>query len=294
MKNFAIYTAIVGDYDNIRQPNVVDERFDYYLFSNEIHEETIGIWQVRPIPYYNEIQTKIARWVKTHPEELLPDYGFSLWMDANISINTDYIYQRYIELIDSGEAIASIIHPERDCAYDEGAICMAWGLEKESVGIKWLRRLYKKHFPKNNGLWETGVLFRNHFKTEQFDRLWWNCIDKYSRRDQMSFSYVLWKTGIQCVPFLPQTENVRNSTHVSFFPVHKNTTKKGIPFNKKNHPFLFYYIGLFPDFTFYNELYCKVYTKPCPVLLSRLYAFFYRTQAHLRTIKNTIRGCSPK
>lgn len=69
MNKFVIYTAIIGNYDEILQPQVIDDRFDYVLFSNE---NRVGVWQVRPIAYVNDIQTKIARYVKTHPEELLP------------------------------------------------------------------------------------------------------------------------------------------------------------------------------------------------------------------------------
>ena len=71
MNKFVIFTAVVGNYDEILQPKVVDDRFDYILFSNDIKEKNIGVWQVRPINYINEIQTKIARWVKTHPEEYM-------------------------------------------------------------------------------------------------------------------------------------------------------------------------------------------------------------------------------
>ena len=37
-KKCVIYTAMVGGYDEIMQPLVVDDRFDYILFSNDIKE----------------------------------------------------------------------------------------------------------------------------------------------------------------------------------------------------------------------------------------------------------------
>ena len=88
---YAIYTAIVGGYDKINQPKVVDNRFDYILFSNDLEDVRVGVWQVKKIFYDNEIQTKIARYVKTHPEELLPEYEFTIWMDSNLIITTNYI-----------------------------------------------------------------------------------------------------------------------------------------------------------------------------------------------------------
>ena len=35
-KKYAIYTAMVGGYDEIMQSKVVDDRFDYILFSNDM------------------------------------------------------------------------------------------------------------------------------------------------------------------------------------------------------------------------------------------------------------------
>ena len=58
MNRYVIYTAVVGNYDEIKQPQVVDNRFDYILFSNDIKEKNVGIWQVRPIPYHNPILLK--------------------------------------------------------------------------------------------------------------------------------------------------------------------------------------------------------------------------------------------
>ena len=53
MKKIAIYTAVIGGYDDIRQPKVVDERFDYYLFTDHIETDFIGVWRLMSIPYSN-------------------------------------------------------------------------------------------------------------------------------------------------------------------------------------------------------------------------------------------------
>ena len=41
MNKFAIYTALIGGYDSIRQPLVIDDRFDYILFTDEVKEKKI-------------------------------------------------------------------------------------------------------------------------------------------------------------------------------------------------------------------------------------------------------------
>ena len=97
-KRFVVYTVMVGDYDKILQPLVVDDRFDYVLFTDQARNDKIGVWQVRTFDYQNDDKTRISRYLKTHPEKLLPEYDASLWIDGNIQITNSYIYNRFIEL----------------------------------------------------------------------------------------------------------------------------------------------------------------------------------------------------
>ena len=289
MKQYAIYTAIVGGYDNILQPLVSDERFDYILFSNDITDKRVGVWQVRTIPYHNDTQTKIARWVKTHPEMLLPEYSFSLWIDGNIQIITDYPYTHSIELFRQAIPVAAICHPSRDCAYQEAAVCSQIQIEKELLVIRWLRFLYKEHYPLNNGLCETGILFRTNSNiVRQFDALWWSCIEQFSQRDQFSFNYALWKTKIYCGYFLKEGKNVRNSEHFRRSNLHENTTNRQIFFSSHNYPFYYWYkktYNIAESNTIDERLFHKYLTFShvfSPILFARLFGLYYRILCRIR------------
>ena len=95
---FVIYTVMVGDYGSIHQPIAVDDRFDYILFSNDINQSNVGIWQVRSIPEVVKNDNKrLSRYPKTHPETLLSEYDASLYIDANIQIADSWVYKRIIE-----------------------------------------------------------------------------------------------------------------------------------------------------------------------------------------------------
>ena len=222
-----IYTAMVGGYDEIMQPKVVDDRFDYVLFSNDINEDRVGVWQVRPIAYTNPDNTRICRYVKTHPEELLSGYEFSVWIDSNVVITSSKVYERAIELYNVGALIASINHLGRDCIYDEAFEVMCHRLELERIVVDWCHLLRREGYPKHNSLYETGVMFRIHDNDQikDFNNLWWNCIEKYSKRDQLSFNYVLWKLNLNCEYFLDKTLNTRNSTYFQLLD-HVNFSKK--------------------------------------------------------------------
>ena len=52
----------------------------------------------------------------------------------------------------------------------------------------------QQQFPKNFGLWETGVIIRkNNDKIKTMEQKWWELLNTYSHRDQLSFPFILWK-----------------------------------------------------------------------------------------------------
>jgi len=53
-------------------------------------------------------------------------------------------------------------------------------------------------FPASYGLNETNIVYRRH-KNPEIIRVmdeWWAMIEKYSKRDQLALSFILWKHGI--------------------------------------------------------------------------------------------------
>lgn len=220
--HFVIFSAIVGSYDEIIQPSVTRDGFDFVLFSNTIKHSSLGIWQIRQIPYENPDSTRVARWVKTHPEELLPEYDASVWIDANILIRTTFLYERVINLFNKRVSLSTMCHGSRNCIYKEAAVVAYRGIEKETLVLNWLRWLTRESYPHTHGLFETNVLYRIHNQDVlRFDKFWWSCIDHYSKRDQLSFNYCLWKLHLNCLFFISPFENTRNSEHFSLRPHEK-------------------------------------------------------------------------
>ena len=161
MNRFAIYTVSTGGYDEVKQPSVIDSRFDYILFTdNAMESMKLGVWQVRSIPYINEDKTRLSRYPKMHPEELLSEYAASLYLDANIQITGQSIYDRCVELYERGVDWAGRKHPYRDCIYDEAYY--VYGLDTEKNIFRWCRRLRNEGYPRHRGLFENNVIFRTH------------------------------------------------------------------------------------------------------------------------------------
>ena len=59
-----------------------------------------------------------------------------------------------------------------------------------------LKRFYEKEkYPKNIGLHDICILVRRYPNDNMIQLMddWWTMVERWSRRDQFSFSYVLWK-----------------------------------------------------------------------------------------------------
>lgn len=270
---FAVYSAIVGNYDEVHQPAVLHNDFDFILFSNDIQMGEVGVWKIRAIPYSNDNPTKVARWVKTHPDFLLPDYDASIWIDSNVCILDSFLYDRVLHFIETGNVISSMWHRVRDCIYTEAAVVCFRGLDIEDRVLKWLSCLVKENYPLHQGLHETNVVFRRHCEPiSKFDQMWWNCINENSIRDQLSFDYCLWKNSLSCAYFINSTENVRNSVHFRYLDHFsgfrkKYTTRRDIAYWFRGTPN--------PTAEKLKRTYMMLVHLPCYKLFKRFFVLYY-------------------
>lgn len=215
---------MVGTYGEVYQPLVVDEHFDYILFSNDIKDSSVGVWQVRTFPVIIENDDKrLSRYPKTHPAELLAEYAASLYIDANLQIVDKWVYERFIELYNSDINIAGVQLKAtgRDCIYRHSYDMCIMGAEHDYNAILQMRKLRKLGFPDHWGLNENNCIWRRH--TEQVksvDDEWWWWITKYSFRDQFSYMYCLWHNGIERSFFIPQKDDTGSSGY--FIRYHHN------------------------------------------------------------------------
>lgn len=277
MKKFAIYSALVGDYDTILQPAVVDEEFDYFIFSNDIHTDKVGVWNILPIDYINSDPVKIARWVKTHPDKLLPTYEATLWIDANIQINSSALYSRFHELHSNPQTLVSaIMHPRFDCIYKEMFYLILNHYEHENVILDWGHKLSKDNYPRNNGTTETGLLYRRQCdQTASMNKTWWDAIEQFSRRDQLSFYYALWKSKITNRAFFDDGTTVRNNDAVKYYNHHISSGKYIIW--KKDEAWLCRYAERNPNKTKkIEDLYYWIYSTSHPHFWAKTWGLIYR------------------
>lgn len=197
MKKKVVYTCITGDYDEPIIHKFINPDYDYVCFTDNKNpiKSKKSPWQIRPLAYDKSDNIRNARWHKTHPHILFPEYEISLYVDAKIDILTSRFFT---EFENSDRGLMTMTHPKRNCIFQEYDAVLKYNLDTISSVNRTRKFLESEKMPKDFGLAETGLMFRRHNKPEiiALDEDWWNMVKNYSYRDQLSFTYILWKNGI--------------------------------------------------------------------------------------------------
>ena len=214
-KKIAVVSAISGGYDSVKFPAVIDSRLDYVIYS-DTPVENPGFYDVRPLPYFDADKTRSARFVKTNIQNLLPDYDYVVWVDANVMIVGD-IYKSIVEpVIKSKKTMGAMLHPVRSSPFEEMNACIKAGKDDVNAIIE-QKKFYEDQGFESDRLIESNILVYNigDRNLAPFLSEWWNQIDRFSRRDQLSFNYALDKAGADWMTFTDRPDTSRNHKDVA-------------------------------------------------------------------------------
>ena len=211
----AIYTVSTGGYDNIKEPIYVDENIDYYVFTNQELNPN-SVWKKIELPQEIEEFSSLekARYLKTHPHLFFKNYDYSMFIDGNVQITCD-IRPLFYTLEESGKLMAIHRHQVRDCVYDEARAIKAVNKAPKKLIDQQTAQYKTEGFPAHFGLFETNIVIRkqNAPKCIAVMETWWNEIHKWTKRDQVSFTYALWKNGLKAEDVLSLGNNSRRNPY---------------------------------------------------------------------------------
>ena len=198
-----VYTCITNDYDDLKEIEgytYINSDWDYVCFTDNeelIKQKQTGIWEIRPLKFNGLDNTRNSRWHKINPHIVLPEYQQSLFIDANINILTGKIF-KIIEQNTKDLMLAE--HANTICLYKEFEWIFRANIDKPEIMNSYYNLIKTEGFPQNYGLPENNIIYRKHNKAEIISIMndWWYMLEHYSRRDQLSLPYVLWKHNIKC------------------------------------------------------------------------------------------------
>jgi hypothetical protein len=177
------YTAIIGPYDDLKEPSVISEGWRYICFTDQPLKSRV--WEIRPVPTGIDPQ-RTARKIKILFHQYISD-EYSLWLDASFQINAN-LNDLWIKMFKA--PMSAPAHPVRHYVIQEVNSCIANSRGNASQVHK-QGEIYKAIDPAMQGLISSGVLFRQ--RTEETITLceyWWKEVEAHSTRDQIAFAYI--------------------------------------------------------------------------------------------------------
>ncbi|WVZ99275.1 hypothetical protein U9M48_044603 [Paspalum notatum var. saurae] len=211
-----VASAIFGNYDVLQQPeNISDFSKDTVCFFMFLDEETetaiknsttidhtkrIGLWRivvVRNLPYSDARRNGKVPKLLLH--RLFPNVRYSIWIDGKLKLVRDpyQVLERFLWRKNVSFAIS--IHYRRFDVFEEAEANKAGG-KYDNASIDYQIEFYKRegltHYssaklPITSDVPEGCVIIREHIPiTNLFTCLWFNEVDRFTSRDQLSFSTV--------------------------------------------------------------------------------------------------------
>lgn len=198
-KQVAIYTCITGNYDNLEMPEFIeDEVADYYVITEDMPTinsvyRFLGTNDI--IPHTVGDNVRRNRFCKILGCDIFKNYPYCIYVDGKLRITGEIC--RHIKRLNSSGIALRMEEPPFDCLYQEGA----WALDKfvndEETIKKQMRKYYYEGMPFHWGCFECSCIVRDNHN-ERLNNVmhdWWSEVYNYSFRDQLSFTYALWKNN---------------------------------------------------------------------------------------------------
>ena len=220
--NYVVYTALFGNHDDLLDPPPSNS-CDYICFTDNPNL-TSNVWKIKVVDSHLS-KTLMNRLYKIKPHIYLSNYEASIYIDSNIKITKDPIdlFNKYLRK----NIFTTMKHAERNCIYSEALECIA---RKKSDYKQTLNQMFTYACdgnPSNNQLSDNKFLMRVHNDKNVVElmELWWDELNRWVPRDQLSLPYTAWKLKM----------------HIGFIfenPAFKNEYFQWYPHKENNNLFL--------------------------------------------------------
>lgn len=221
-KRIVVYTCVFGKYDSIIEPIVFPDNVDYYIIT-DLDVDPNSKWKSVSITKYEKeleglTNVEKNRWFKMHPDKVFADYEYSIYIDGNLLITTDPT--EFVNKI-GDVGIAMYWHRYNNCIYKEAIYnnYLVKKAPKEEID-KHIEYLRSSGMPEEFGMTTCNVIARQHFNKncQLIMDSWWHEFMNHSKRDQLSFPYVVWKNGFKMEEIALLGNDVWETDSVMVFP----------------------------------------------------------------------------
>lgn len=209
-----VYTVLTGGYDDGLPPHANASGWDFVAFVDDMTIPPNG-WKLRKLDARGRDPKRASRLYKLLAHKHLPEYEYSLYIDANIRLWRDPSdMARQAGVPD----VCSVKHPWRACVYDELTACME--LDKAPAeALKAQKQRYRAEgVPRGLPLYENGCMLRRHNApaVRELMEAWWAELERSETvRDQPALAIALWRAGatIESISATQRTRYLKIKRH---------------------------------------------------------------------------------
>lgn len=223
-KKIVIYTCVTGNYDYINEPEFLNEKIDYVLYTNNKDIKS-NKWKVIYIDDKNIDNISLNRYYKMNPFEILKEYDYSIYIDGKVKIYSDL--SSYIDRISKKNGIAFYKHSYRNKISSELKTCRNLKKGNTYELVKQVEKFRKDGLPDDYGLVDACIIATD-LKSSVAKKIlsdWWKEFNNSnSKRDQIAISYILYKNNIKINEIATLGNNVLSDPKIEIVE-HKNLIK---------------------------------------------------------------------
>ena len=190
-----IYTAIFGAYDAAsRPPPLLSEGWDFVAFTDG--EPLPAPWRTVHVESRDDPQ-RLARAFKILDHATLEAYDETVWVDGSATLLVPPA--RLSQLLPESSAISVFRHPSRHSLRAEALACVVYGKAPASLVARQVWAYEREGLPSEAPLIASGLVLRRtgDAQLRRLMREWYANLSRYSARDQLSFGYATWATGVR-------------------------------------------------------------------------------------------------
>ncbi|MFG1209957.1 glycosyltransferase domain-containing protein [Xanthobacter flavus] len=225
-----VYTCLIGGYEALNeQPMAAASALDFLCFTDD-PTHTSASWTLLPCkPAFPLDPVRSQRMVKLSPHDVLPGYDVSLYIDNSVilTVPPEEVIARYLP---PGTPAAMPGHSFRASVRDEFMEVLRMGLDDGGRVLEQLNH-YVMSDPAalDPAPYWSAIMLRRHHEPDVIAtmRLWLAQVLRYSRRDQLSGTYALRRTGLEMRRF--EVDNLESWFHR--WPVTEARDRAAFPFS---------------------------------------------------------------
>lgn len=191
----AVYTAIFGNFDVLKKQPEQDIDCDFFCFTD--CDITDSDWNVVTTDFSGDTPRFRAKFPKTKPHIVLPDYDITYWIDGSVQLKDSSSVRLLIERMGCNDNLF-FVHPDRNCIYDELEVSMKMDKYKGHGLREQVKRYEDEGYPRHNGLMACTTILRKNSKNNRvMGNLWYDEMSDDLIQDQLSLPYVVWKNNLK-------------------------------------------------------------------------------------------------